>query len=82
MPSLISALEQLEAVLAGYEGCIACGGPVPGIDAEILLVDERQGEPQEPPTCEECGLMVDSSGKCLPGAMHAGQTTLEGITIH
>ena len=40
--------------------CATCGGPSPGYNALVLVVDEDS--PPEP-RCPACGLIVDGSGR-------------------
>jgi hypothetical protein len=40
--------------------CPACGGPRPGYNALVLVVDENA--PPEP-RCAECGLIIDTEGR-------------------
>ena len=56
----IRRLERAVEALAPPPTCPTCGGPRPGYNALVLVVDEA-GPPE--PRCAECGLIIDAGGR-------------------
>jgi len=56
----IRRLERAVEALAPPPTCPACGGPKPGYNALVLVVEEDA--PPEP-RCPECDLIVDAAGR-------------------
>lgn len=58
--SRLSRAERAAEAVRPPATCAACGGPRPGYNAIVVLVDEDR--PPEP-MCPDCGLLVDGDGR-------------------
>ena len=63
---------EAEFIAAENEPCDACGFPVPGADAYIVLLVG-----QEMPVCQECDRPIDEHGKCILDLSPDGTTSSE-----